>query len=238
MPYLSIVIPAYNEERKISRDIEAVYEYFKVYKIDGELIVVNDGSRDKTYEVANSYVHKFPSLRVIGYKKNKGKGYAVKTGVLQANGEYILVADSGLCVPFKLANDGLALLRSGNDIALGSRRTSDNKARIIIKQPLYRQLGSKLFQFLIQSFNLIPQGVNDTQCGFKLFKREIAKKIFSKLFTEKFMWDIEVLRLATKEKYKIAVFPVEWSNDPDTRYNPFVGSFENLCQIINIIIRT
>ena len=238
MPYLSVVIPVYNEEKKISRDIEAVYEYFKDYKIDGELIVVNDGSKDKTYEVAKSYINKFPALKVITYEKNKGKGYAVKTGVLQANGEYILITDSGLCVPFKLANDGLALIKSGSDIALGSRRTLDNKATILIKQPVYRRLGSKFFQFLIQTFSLIPKEVQDTQCGFKLFRKEVAKSIFKRLFTEKFMWDIEVLRIASKEKYKIATFSVEWSNDPDTRFNPFIGSFENLCQIINIIIRT
>lgn len=238
MPYLSVIIPAYNEEKKISSDIEAVYEYFKSYKIDGELIIVNDGSKDKTYEVAKSCINKFPALRVITYEKNKGKGYAVKTGVLQANGEYILIADSGLCVPFKLANDGLTLLKGGNDIALGSRRTFDNKSKILVKQPFYRQLGSKFFQFLIQTFKLIPEGVQDTQCGFKLFKIKSAHKIFNKLFTKKFMWDIEVLRIATKEGYKIATFPVEWSNDPDTRFNPFIGSFENLFQIINIIIRT
>ena len=99
-------------------------------------------------------------------------------------------------------------------------------------------IGSRFFQFLIKTFSLIPKDVEDTQCGFKLFKKEVANKIFKRLFTEKFMWDIEMLRIANKEKYKLSVFPVEWSNDPDTRYNPLIGSFENLLQIINIMLRT
>ena len=238
MYQLSIVIPAYNEEKKISKDIEAVYAYFKEYSINGELIIVDDGSHDKTFEIANNSSKTYPSLKAITYKPNRGKGYAIKTGILKAVGEYILFADSGICVPYKCANVGMEHLKKGNDIALGSRRTLDNKATILIKQPFYRRLGSKAFNFLIHAVGLIPKGIEDTQCGFKLFKREIAHNIYKKCFTEKFMIDIEMLRIARKEKYKIAVFPVEWSNDPDTRYNPLIGSFENILQILMIMIRT
>lgn len=238
MHHLSIVIPAYNEENKISKDIEAAYKYLAEYSIDGEVIIVNDGSRDKTYNIACGFQNKYKNLKVLTYEKNQGKGHAVKTGVLEASGENILIADSGLCVPFKCATVGLELLKSGNDIAIGSRRTSDKKAKIVVKQPLYRMLGSKLFQLLINTVQLIPKGIEDTQCGFKLFKKNIAHNVFKRLITKKFMWDIEVLRIASREKYKIAVFPVEWSNDPDTRFNPYIGSFENLLQIIDIILRT
>lgn len=235
---LSIVIPAYNEEKKISRDIEAVYEYFKESSINGELIIVDDGSKDKTYEVANSCTKKFPSLRVINYGKNRGKGYAVKIGILEATGEYILFADSGVCVPYKFANLGMELLKNGYDIALGSRRTKDNKAKVVVQQALYRRVGSKVFKFLIQTFGIIPKGIEDTQCGFKLFKKDVAHAIYKRCFTEKFMIDLEMLRIANKERYKIGVFPVDWSNDPDTKYHAVIGSFENLLQIINIVLRT
>lgn len=238
MYHLSIIIPAYNEEKKISKDIEAVFKYFNEYSINGELIIVNDGSKDQTYNIASNFKTKFSSLQVITYEKNKGKGYAVKTGVMQSSGEYVLVTDSGLCVPFKCANVGLELLKRGNDIAIGSRRIADKEAKIIIQQPLYRQLGSKLFHFLLSVTNTIPRNIQDTQCGFKLLKKEVAHNIFKRLITKKFMWDIEMLRIASKEKYKIAVFPVEWSNDSDTRFNPYIGSIENLLQIINIILRT
>ena len=237
MVYLSVVIPAYNEENKISKDIEAVYKYFNENSIDGELIIVNDGSTDQTYDIASGFSKRFLSLKVITYNKNRGKGYAVKTGMLAAGGEYILFADSGLCVPFKCANEGIKLLNEGYDIAIGSRTPNQN-AKILLKQPLYRRLGSNLFHFLIKTFKIIPEGIEDIQCGFKLFKKEIAHKLFNKIFTEKFMWDLELLRIVNRENYKIATFGTEWSNDPDTRFHPFIGSFENLFQVITIIFRT
>lgn len=235
---LSVVIPAYNEEKKISLDIEAVFNYFQESKINGELIIVNDGSKDETYKVACSFKDKYKTLKVITYDKNRGKGFATKTGMLEAQGEYILLSDSGICVPYKFTEEGIRLLKEGNDIAIGSRRGDPNKIKIVRQQPLYRKIGSKLFQILIQTIQLIPPGIEDTQCGFKLFKKEVAHDIFNRLITEKFMWDIEVLRISVKKKYKVVPFPVEWGNDPDSRFNPLIGSFENLLQIINIMIRT
>ncbi len=232
---LSIVIPAYNEEKKISKDIEAVYEYFNQSSLEGELIIVDDGSKDDTYNVAKSFKGKFNSLNVITYEHNRGKGYAVKTGMLSASGEYILFADAGLCVPFKCIDLGLELLKKGNDIAIGNRQTN---AKIVLKQPFYRRAGSRVFHLLIEIFKIIPSGVEDTQCGFKVFKKDVAHEIFRKIFTEGFMWDIEMLRIAAKAGYKVISFPVEWKNDPDTRFNPFIGSFEDSLQILNIILRT
>lgn len=235
---LSIVLPAYNEEKKISKDIEAVFDYFTESSTNGELIIVNDGSKDETYKVASSFKDKYPNLKVLTYERNRGKGFATKTGMLEAQGKYILLADSGICVPYRFANVGIDLLKKGNDIAIGSRRGDPNKIKIVRQQPLYRKLGSKLFQLLIQAVQLIPPGIEDTQCGFKLFKKEVAHEIFNRLITEKFMWDIEVLRISVKKKYKVVPFPVEWGNDPDSRFNPLIGSFENLFQILNIIVRT
>ncbi len=234
---LSIVIPAYNEEKKIDKDIDAVFTFFKESKIKGELIIVNDGSRDETYSVAKTNCTKYPDLKVLTYEKNRGKGFATKTGMLAASGKYILLADAGLCVPYSYVHSGIELLENGNDIAIGSRRGDSNKVKIVRKQPLYRRAGSKVFQVLIQLFQLIPPGIEDTQCGFKLFKKDVAHDIFKDLITEKFMWDIEILRRSVKSKYKVVPFPVEWGNDPDSRFNPLIGSFENMFQIINIIIR-
>ena len=233
---LSIVIPAYNEEKKIYRDIEAVYAFFKENSINGELIIVDDGSKDNTFSAVSEFKNKYHSLKVLTYPKNHGKGYAIKTGMLEASGKNILFADAGLCVPYKCVKPGIELLDAGADIAIGSRRT--NETKIVQKQPLYRRLGSAIFHFLIKTFKIIPEGIQDTQCGFKLFNKEIAHKIIKKLITEKVMWDIEMLRIAQKEKYKVSVFPVEWSNDPDTKFRPYIGSIENMIQILNIIFRT
>lgn len=235
---LSVVIPAYNEAKKISDDIGAVFEYFKINSINGELIIIDDGSKDNTYNTIKSFTDKFPALKVISYKPNKGKGFAVRKGILEASGASILLADAGLCVAYHFANYGIDLLKKGSDIAIGSRRINNKETKILLKQPLYRRIGSQLFHFLINAFKIIPEGVEDTQCGFKLFKKEVAHKIFDKMFTDKFMWDIEMLRIAKKNNYKISAFPVEWKNDPDTKFRPLIGSIENLLQIINIVLRT
>lgn len=235
---LSIVIPAFNEEKKISLDIETVYNYFSENLISGELVIVDDGSTDKTKSVAEGFKEKYKTLKVISYGGNKGKGYALKTGILEASGKYILFADSGVCVPYKCSKLGIKLLEEGFDIALGSRRTKDNSAKIVVNQPLYRRVGSKIFYFLIKILNLIPEGILDTQCGFKLFKKDIAHKIYSECKIKGFMIDLEMLRRAHKQKFKIAAFPVEWSNDSDTRYKPLSGSIQNVLQIIKIILTT
>lgn len=235
---LSIVIPAYNEEKKIVKDIEAVYKFFNENSFNGELVIVDDGSSDDTKKIVQSQIKNYPNLKLVDYGENKGKGYALRKGMVEAQGKYILFADSGLCVPFKCALQGIELLKDGSDIAIGSRRGKNNESTIVIQQPLYRRAGSKVFYFLIKAINLIPKGIYDTQCGFKLFKKEAAHKIYSECFTDGFMIDIESLRRAVKLNYKVTPFSIEWSNDPDTRYNPLFGSFQNLLQIVNILLKT
>ena len=232
---LSIVIPAYNEEKKIISDIEAVYKFFKENSINGELIIVNDGSKDKTFEIASGEKSKYPSLEIITYKTNRGKGYALRQGMVNAKGKHVLFADSGLCVPYKCVFEGIKLLENGADIAIGSRRTKNNDSTILIPQPLYRRIGSKVFYFLMKIFGLIPKGIFDTQCGFKVFKKDVAHKIYSECFTNGFMIDLEMIKRGLKLKYKIEQFPVTWSNDADSRYKPVSGSFKNMVQILKIM---
>lgn len=232
----SIVIPAYNEEKKIEKDIEAVYSFFNSHSLNGELVIVDDGSKDKTYEVASTFKNKYPSLKVINYGMNKGKGYALRTGMVEASGKYILFADSGICVPYENSLEGLKLTQEGFDIAIGSRRTKENETTIVIQQPAYRRIGSKVFYFTMKLLKLIPRGIYDTQCGFKIFKKEAAHKIYKECFTDGFMIDIEMLKRGIKAKYKITQFPVKWSNDPDTRFNPIGGSLQNMIQILKIIL--
>ncbi len=227
---LSIVIPAYNEEKKICEDLSQVYNFLNRQSYGYEVLMVDDGSKDKTYEIGKSLESKYKNLRCIRYEKNRGKGYAVKTGILQAKGEYILFSDAGTCVPYQEVERGLHLLQDGYDVAIGSRILPESK--IILKQPLYRQLGSKGFNFIIRWFMGIR--MRDTQCGFKVFKREAAHQIFSKNRIDRMMFDIETIFNATKLGFKMKEFPVTWKNDPDTRFNPFWGSIVNLKELFII----
>lgn len=234
----SLIIPAYNEEGKILRDMEAAREYLSVKAFSSEVLLVNDGSLDQTQRVIEANLERLSTdkvtFRSCGYGQNRGKGYAVRHGVEQAKGDVIAFADSGLCVPFLFLDEGIAQVRAGADYAIASRRLPGTK--IVVQQPLYRKLGSKIFWFVIQGFMGIK--VSDTQCGFKVYSAKAAKAIYSRLKTNGFMFDIEALVLAKRFGFKEAEFPVHWSNDSDTRYDPIWGTLRNFRELLVIRLRS
>ncbi|MCL5292378.1 MAG: glycosyltransferase family 2 protein [Actinobacteria bacterium] len=230
--YLSIIIPAFCEEAKIGKDVRAASAYLAEKELTGEIIVVDDGSTDRTAETAKALAEGIPNLRVISYKRNRGKGYAVRTGIRESKGKYVMFADTGLCVPYEYVDIGLRKLNDGADIAIGSRRYQG--AEIVKAQPLYRRLGSKVFWLVIKAWLSLPGGVTDTQCGFKVLKGDIARKLYSECTIDGFMLDIDMLCRAEQAGYKIVEFPVAWTNDSDTRYNPITGTWHNFKQLYRI----
>jgi len=229
---LSIVIPAFNEEKKITRDIVEAFYFFKKNGIAGEVIVSTDGVTDRTNKIVVNLQRKFKNLYLIAHKNKIGKGMAIKKGVEKAQGKYIMFADAGYCVPFLYINDGIKKLEEGSDCALASR--AFRNSHIKKKQPLYRQIGSKIFGLIVRNILGVPKHIKDTQCGFKIYKNRIAKDLFSKLQTKAMMFDIEIILLAKKKKYKMTLFPVEWKNDLDTKFNPISGSIVNLKDLLKI----
>lgn len=230
--YLSIILPAYKEEAKIHLDIKSAAAYAKKRGFTSEIIVVDDGSPDNTTDVAKALYKDIPSLRVISYKPNRGKGYAIRRGIEASSGKYVMFADAGLCVPYSYADLGLDKLANGSDIAIGSRRYPG--AEIIKEQPLYRRAGSKVFWLIVKNWLALPKNVTDTQCGFKLFKGKVARKLYSECAIDGFMIDIDMLCRANKEGYKISEFPVSWRNDADTHYNPVIGTLRNFSELWRI----
>ena len=215
---LSIVIPVYNEEKKISTDLEAALKFFEEQKFEGEIIVVDDGSLDETVRIVQKYVHNYPSaIKLISYQPNKGKGYAVRSGVQNAKGEIIMFADSGNCVPFSESLKGFEILKKDADIAHGSRFLYNSI--IVIQRKWYRSLYSFLFRKFINLYAQIPQKLTDTQCGFKMYKHNVAHKLFSQCKTDGFMFDIEIILRAFQLGYSIQEFPIEWTVDHDSRVN-------------------
>ncbi|HZO94994.1 MAG TPA: glycosyltransferase [Candidatus Baltobacteraceae bacterium] len=229
---LSIVIPAYKEATKVGRDIEAAFAFLAGDRIDGEVIVVDDGSPDDTAAVAASYRARYPALRVLSYTPNRGKGHALRYGILRARGRTILFADAGLCVPYDVARIPLAMLAMRMcDVANGSRRMRGSVKRA---QPFYRKLGSRLFGILVHGVMGVPMYVSDTQCGFKAYRREVARRLFGEAFTDGFMFDTEIILRALKEGCTILEFPVVWENDADTRFSPRHGSVRILRELLAI----
>jgi glycosyltransferase involved in cell wall biosynthesis len=228
----SLIIPAYNEEKKIEKDIREAISYFKKMKINAELIVSTDGVRDKTNKIVKDLQKEFKNLKLLAAKKRIGKGSAIKKGVNIAQGKIIMFADAGLCVPYKFIKEGIEILGKGYDIALASR--GSKKSTITSPQPFYRRIGSKIFGILVRNALGIPKNIQDTQCGFKLYKNDVAKDLFRKLKTKGFMFDIEIILRAKKNNYTLAQFPVQWSNDADTKFDPVSGSIKNFKDLYKI----
>lgn len=225
---LSIVIPAYNEEKKIDQDLKAALEFLQRHRLEGEILVVDDGSKDATAQ----RVRAFPEVQLLEYGGNRGKGFATRYGMARTRGDYVMFADAGLCVPYDMALVGLTYLRQGMcDIAVANRRMGGSHTA---GQPLYRRVGSLLNSLLVRTVMGIPWHLNDTQCGFKLFRGEVARKIYGEMISERMMADIEMLLRASRDGQRILNFPVPWTNDADTRFNPFWGQLNNFAELARI----
>ena len=228
---LTIIIPAYNDALKFPADVEAANDFLERESLSGEILLVNDGSTDETLARAQELARRFPRLKLISYEKNRGKGYAIAQGVRAARGEIIMFADAGMCVPYEIARIALAMLALDLcDIAIGSRRMRGSVKKA---QPLYRRIGARGHKTLIHLLG-VPLYISDTQCGFKFYRSAVAKRLFAQLLTDAFMFDVEIILRAIRDGYRILEFPVLWSNDPDTRFNPASGSLRVLGDLARI----
>jgi dolichyl-phosphate beta-glucosyltransferase len=214
---LSIVIPVYNEEQKIQQDIEAASAYLSGKGFTGEILVVDDGSDDRTATVAaDSPVDERMVLKVIRYEVHRGKGHAVRTGIMEAVSDLVMFIDSGSCVPYENISRGIALLRAGEcEAAHGSRFLPDS----LITRPrtATRKLVSFLFRKYIRFCSRIPRHLTDTQCGLKIYRKEIAHDLYGACITDGFLFDIEIILRSKIKGTRILEFPIEWTSDPDSR---------------------
>ena len=223
---LSVVIPAYNESTRIGKTLRPTIDYFKVNDIAAEILVVSDGSSDGTRQTAEPFISDFPGLSVIEYFPNRGKGYAVKTGMLAANGKRILFMDADYAVPIETIAKAHAIIDQGFDIAIGSRKAAG--ADKVCRQAPLREMASQLYAALQNRW--IKVDFSDTQCGFKMFTREAAQALFSQQKLSSVIFDGEILFLAQRAGLKTGEFPVLWHHDPDSRIT------YNLRKSIQIII--
>jgi len=216
---LSIVIPAYNEAHKIARDVAAAGEFLCGHRLSGEVIIADDGSADGTAQAARrSPLSPGVELCVLELP-HRGKGSAVRAGILASRGRFVMFADSGLCVPFEDALPAIRMLQSGRaDIVNGSRKLPESV--IARPQSWYRRLLSRAFRFAVRLYMGLPRGFSDTQCGFKVYRGEVAREIYGRCATDGFMFDLEVLLRAVARQYRVAEVPVHWTCDPDSRLRP------------------
>jgi len=212
---LSVVIPAYKEARRIGLSLQHVWDYLEACCGAGgfEIIVVDDGSEDSTSAVVEEVATRAPEVTLVRLPHNRGKGAAVRAGMMAANGEAVLFSDADLSTPVEEVDKALKLLVEGNDVVIGSRGLAGS--RILVRQTRLRESLGRLFNLLLRAFLRIP--FRDTQCGFKLFRREAAHAIFQRARIDGFAFDVEAILIAQQLGYVIREMPVRWVNDPESK---------------------
>lgn len=230
----SIIIPAYNEEKRIVPSLHAIHDYCSAKNMKCEIIVVDDGSDDNTRAVSSESIARIPQLKVIGYDTNRGKGYALRTGVLAAKGDYVLLTDADLSTPIEELSKLMHFMHNSTcEIAIGSRALEGSL--IVKKQPWWRQTMGKLFNKIVRI--LVIDDFHDTQCGFKLFRGDCARFLFKQARVDRFAYDVEILALAKKYGYRIGEVPIKWINSAPSKVNPLTDAARMLLDLLKIRAR-
>lgn len=228
-PELSIVIPAFNEELRLPATLERIAAYLQGSRRDAEVLVVDDGSKDRTAAVAESFRNKIPTLRVVPNGMNRGKGYSVRHGVQEARGKIVLFTDADLSAPIEEA-DKLVDALPHFDVAIGSRAV--NRSLITVHESPFRELAGIVFNKVVRLILWLP--FVDTQCGFKAFVRERCQILFEQQTIERFGFDPELLYLARHHGLRAVEIPVRWGHSPATKINMMRDSLQMFLDVFVI----
>lgn len=227
-PFLSIVIPAHNEESRLPRTLGQIFSFLEKQTYSSEVIIVENGSSDRTLEFAQEYTLRHPNL-TVHHEEQAGKGNALRRGISEARGEYRFICDADLSMPIEELQKFLPPVLNDFDIALGSREAPGS---IRYHEPSYRHLGGRAINFLIRL--LILPGLNDTQCGFKCFRAETTEVIIRQQTLTGWSFDIELLYLARRKKLRIKEVPIQWYFDPDSKVNAVRDALRMIGDIFRI----
>lgn len=232
-PGLSVVVPAFNEERRLPAALSVLLPYLEERGEPFEVVLVDDGSADGTLELMRAAARAHPVVKVVAQSPNRGKGRALAEGVRVTEAALVLVSDTDFSTPITELDKLTCALAGGADIAIGSR--ARRASQVERSQPLYRVLMGKIFNLIVQA--LILPGLWDTQCGFKLFRGDVARELFAELTTDGFGYDVDVLYQARRRRYRIAEVPVRWINSKESKVSPVGSSVEMLMDILRLRLR-
>ena len=227
--HLSVVIPAFNEEARIGASLNSIRAYLGKQPYASEVIVVDDGSRDRTAECAAESLRGMERHAILSLPRNQGKGAAVKEGIMKAAGDFILFSDADLSTPIEELEKFWPWMDQGFDVVIGSRALVG--ADIQVRQSFFRELMGKTFNVFVR--RLLMKGIPDTQCGFKLFRGDVAKKVFSRLAINGFSFDVETLYLCRRD-HRIRQVPVIWRNSPKSHVRIVRSSLDMLLDLFKI----
>lgn len=230
-PKLSIVIPAYNEAKKIRNTFSRLNSFFSQKDYLMEYVFVEDGSQDETMEILKAMAKERRDIKLLVNEKNMGKGYSLKRGVLSATGDYILFMDADMSTPLTAFNNFEKYL-GDYDIIMGSRWREESNIKI--PQPLYRRMLAHIFYAIVRAFYL--KDITDTNCGFKCYRKDVAHDIFSKQLLRGWGFDVELLYIAQKRNYRIMEVPVVWAHGKDSKVNMLTVPILTLIELARIKI--
>ncbi len=232
MPALSIVIPAYNEEKRLPDTLCSLLAYLRAGRWRSwEILIVNDGSRDATAAVAARFSEEHANVRLLENPGNRGKGYSVRHGMLEAAGEWILFTDSDLSAPIQELDKLFEAARAaGARVAIGSRAV--DRSLIQVHQSVFRETAGRIFNLMMRTATGLPFA--DTQCGFKLFEREAAREVFRRQHIERWGFDAEVLFIARKLGYRTIEVPVRWAHSEGTKVSMLRDSMNMFVDLFRI----
>ncbi len=230
---LEVVIPAYNEEVRLVRTLERIHEYYSEQTYTWRCTVVSDGSKDRTGEIVTEFAKTHPNFALNEYKVNRGKGYAVRLGILTAKGKRVLFCDADLATPQEETEKLQKAMDEGCDVAIGSRPLKDSNLEV--HQPFMREFLGRVFNKAVQM--LATKGIDDTQCGFKMFTYDAAHDIFSRCTFDGFSFDFEALMIARDLDYKIAEVPIRWSHQDGSKVSMLRDGPRMLWDLVKLRVR-
>lgn len=226
--FLSVVIPAYNEEKRLGQTLRRISGFLSEKGYSFEIIVVDDGSSDGTESISRESGMREPVLKVLSNGINRGKGFSVRRGMNEASGRFVLFTDADLSTPIEELGKLERAVRDGADIAIGSRSIPGSEVKV--PQPFYRVLMGKTFNLFVRS--IVIRGLVDTQCGFKLFKGECLRDVLPEMKVDGFSFDVELLYIARRKGYRIKEVPVVWLDCRDSKVRPFRDSARMFFELV------
>lgn len=230
---LSIVIPAFNEETRIGLTLIRTLDYVQAHRPTAEIIVVDDGSRDRTANVVEDLARRNPRIILLKLPRNMGKGAAVRKGMLAARGRLVLFMDADLSTPIEEVEKLSLHIADGADVVIGSRGLADSDIRM--RQPLPRELMGRGFNVIVRS--LLMGGFRDTQCGFKLWTAAAARAVFSRQTLDGFSFDVEALLIAKSLGLRVIEVPVVWYHAPNSKVSPVTDASRMFVDLIKLKLR-
>ena len=229
-PRLAVVVPAYNEQDRISPTLQRLDEYLSAQPYTWRVVVVSDGSKDRTADLVRAFAQAHPGFELVDSQPNRGKGFVVRKGMMEAEAEWLLFSDADLAAPIEEVEKLWRAVEKGAPIAIGSRPLKES--RLEVRQPWYREMAGRSFNLAVQL--LAVKGIKDTQCGFKLFRQDVARDVFSRCKLDGFGFDFESLMIARDLGYPIAEVPIRWAHQDGSKVNMVRDGLRMLGELVKL----